>query len=126
MSAHVCIYDPARLETPPYDSVADTGGVAVPKLVLDSGPGGALVQPIRSATRVVVGNQPNAILGIRFQIKASAPIEDGTTLRAGLILRVVDGGESSDLAPLTYSLTETVDSSLRWDRIIEAVVLTGG
>jgi hypothetical protein len=110
-SAHVRIYDPTA------------GEAGIPLLVLDSLAGGALVQPIRSPTRIEQGGQATAILGIRFQIKEAATFIEGQRPRSGLIVRVVDGGQSPELQELPFSLTEAVDSSLRWDRIMDAVLL---
>ncbi len=126
MTAHVRIYDPKRATAADYDPTADTGGTATRVLVFDSGANGAIVQAIRSPTRIDVGGQANGILGVRFQIKREVAAEAGQKLRGGLIIEVVDGGNDAELEALTFSLTDIVDGSLAWDRIYDAVVLTGG
>lgn len=123
-SAHIQLIDPNRLAATAYSATADTGGTATPQLVLDSGVNGALIQPVRSASRLDAGGQPNALLGIRFQLKAEPSASE--TLRAGLRVKVLDGGNSPDLVNYFFSLSEAIDSSLRWGRIFDAVVLTGG
>lgn len=114
MTGHVRIYDPNR------DSTGE------PILVLDSGPQGALVQPLRAPSAIDIGGQPSNLLGIRFQI-TRAPVEvDLTKLGSGLVVRVIDGGNSPLLEIPTYSLGEVMDSTLGWDYIFEATVATGG
>jgi hypothetical protein len=123
-SGHVQIIDLNRRAATAFDPVADTGGVAAPQIVLDSGVGGALIQPIRQPTRIDYGAQPNGLLGIRFQLKIeSVPSEK---LRGGLAVKVVDGGNESDLTLYTFALGEAINSSLAWGRIFEATVITGG
>lgn len=124
-SGRIQIIDPKREGMGDYDPYADSrDGVTPPGLVLDSGVDGALIQPIRSPTRIDVGAQPNAVLGVRFQLKREpGAIGD---LRGGLLVKVLDGGESSDLARYRFSLTEAVDSSLAWGRIYDAVLIAGG
>lgn len=128
-TAHVQVWDPNRDDLPVignrYDPFGDTGGKAEATLVFDSNANGALVQPIRSPGRIDVGDQPNALLGVRFQVKR-IPTETDTVLRGGLLLRVLDGGESPDLVGRAFALQEAVDSSIAWGRIWDAVVVTGG
>lgn len=125
MSAHVRIYDPSRETTTPYNPVTDTGGTRSEVLVYDSGENGAIVQPIRSPSRVDVAGQPGTIQGVRFQLKRIAP-EAGEKLRGGLIVRVVSGGNDPQLEALQFSLGDAFSSSLAWDHIFEASVLAGG
>jgi hypothetical protein len=109
-----------------YDPEEDTSPTPNPGvLVLDTGANGALVQTIRLPTRISQGSQPNAILSIRFQLKREVAPESGQVLRAGLQVQVVDGGNDSGLVGHTFSLVETIDSSLAWDRIWDAVLVTG-
>jgi hypothetical protein len=125
MSARVQIWDPKRAGTlGNYDPTADTGGFPTAALVYDSGENGAIVQPIRSPGRVTVGQQATGIQSIRFQLKRIAP-ELGTTLRGGLRLRVLNGGNDPQLEALVFSLGDAFSSSLAWDHIFEATVLTG-
>jgi hypothetical protein len=124
MTARVQIFDPDRENATDYDPTADTGDKSTPLLVLDSGANGAIVQPIRSPTRILEGQQPTAILGVRFQIKR-APVVS-VPIRAGMTLKVLDGGNDAALVGPLFSLVEGVDSSLAWDRIYDAVLVTGG
>lgn len=112
MTAHVKVFDPNRNGSP--------------LLVLDSGANGALVQPLRTPSSNEVGGQPVGIQGIRFQIKRSATVQSGQHLRGGLVVKVIDGGNSPELEPLTYTLLEVADSSIGWDYIFEATTVTGG
>lgn len=84
--------------------------------------GGALIQPIRSATPVSVGTQATAIQGIRVQ--ATRPTAGLVEATAGLRLRVVDGGQNPGLEPLVFSVKGQPDSSLEWGLILEATVVT--
>lgn len=124
-NAQIQILDP-NLDTilTPYDPVTDTGGQAAPVAVLyDSGENGALIQPIRSPIAVQNGDQTTFILGIRFQCKMpTVP----TAFRAGLRVRVLDGGNVHELERYSYSLTEGFDSSLAWGKTIEATTVTSG
>lgn len=126
MTGRVQILDPKRQTAAAYVPTADTGGTVAPTLVLDSGVDGALIQPIRSPTRIDVGAQATGILGVRFQIRRDIAPEVGQKLRGGLIVKVLDGGNDTQLTLSTFSLTETIDSSLAWGRIYDAVVITGG
>jgi hypothetical protein len=124
-NARIQILDPNLDEIlTPYDPVSDTGGQAASVAVLyDSGPAGALIQPIRSPVAVQNGEQTTFILGIRFQCKMPAT---PTAFRAGLRVRVLDGGNVHELERYTYTLTEGFDSSLAWGKTIEATTVTSG
>lgn len=97
-----------------------------PEVVLDSGENGALIQPLRAPSSIDMGGQPTNLLGVRFQLKRAPEVSEGQVLRGGLAVRVLDGGNAPDLTRWAFSLTEALDSSLAWDRIYEAVVVTGG
>jgi len=125
MNGHIKVFDPKRANATGYNPLTDEGGFPEAALVFDSGENGAIIQPIRSPTRAEVGSQPNAVLGIRFQVKR-LPVEAGQSLRGGLRVQVVDGGNDDQLSRFTYALQETVDSSEAWGRIWDAVVVTGG
>lgn len=125
MTGHLQIIDLRRQSTSDYDALADVGGTSQGVVVLDSGPNGALIQPLRAPLRGDVGGQPSGILGIRFQVKRET-IVSGQTLRGGLAVKVLDGGNSPGLVGPIYSLPEVIDSSLSWDYIFEATVVTGG
>lgn len=126
MSGRLIFTDPDRTSTTPYDAANDTGGESTSLVIWDTGVNGAIIQPIRSPSRIEAGSQPNAILGIRFQCKydeANMPVEP---LRGGLLVQVADGGNAPIPATWRFSVTEGIDSSLMWDRIIDATLVTGG
>jgi len=126
MTGHVQILDLRRGSAGTANAFTDTRAAVEPLIVLDSGANGALIQPMRSATtRGEVGGQPSGLLGVRFQVKQSATITPGERLRGGLAVRVLDGGNAPALVGPLYSLPETLDSSLAWDYIFEAVVVSG-
>lgn len=125
MTGHIQIVDMKRSLTTQANAETNELGTSAPTVVLDSGENGALIQPMRAPSRVEVGAQASGILGVRFQVKSSATITPGTKLRGGLAVRVLDGGNASLLEGKLYSLSEVEDSSLMWDYIFEAVVVTG-
>lgn len=126
MSAQVRIYDVNREQAPSshYNPLTDAGGTVPRTLIYDSGENGAIVQPVRSPTRIEAGIQPNAIIGIKFQLKREP--DPTVTLRGGMTAQVVAAGEATGLTSLTFSLLEGMDASITWHRIIDAAVLTGG
>ena len=125
-TARLQIWDMKRATPGIYNPLADTWtGKVDPLLVLDTGTNGALVQTIRLPTRISQGSQPNAILSIRFQLKRNVDPAAAEGLRSGLQVTIVDGGNDSGLSAHTFELTETIDSSLAWDRIWDAVLVTG-
>jgi len=124
MTGHLKFYDPGRENTTAFDPFTGAGGEAPNNLVLDTGANGALIQPLRSPSRVDVGAQPNGVLGIRFQVKQS--VTAGIELRGGLLIQVIDGGNSQIPDTWRFSLSEAVDTSLMWDRIFDATLITGG
>jgi len=126
MNAHIKIIDPQRQTSTKYDPTADTGGTAAEILVLDSGANGAIIQPIRSPSRIDVGGQANGLLGIRFQFKRNATSMQVGTMRGGLLVQVVDGGNAPIPSTWRFGLAEAIDSSLMWDHIYDATLITGG
>lgn len=108
-----------------YNPTADTGGKSSPIVLLDSGTSGALLQPIRSPGRMEQGQQANAILGLRIQLKREPVVLAGHRLRGGLQLKVLDGGEDPGLTQYQYVTLETIDSSLAWGRIFDVTMVTG-
>lgn len=126
MTGRVQIVDLKRGSAGSADAFADSRAVAAPVIVLDSGPDGALIQPMRAASRGDVGGQPSGLLGVRFQVKRGVAIAEGQKLRGGLAVRVLDGGNAPGLVGPLYALPEVLDSSLAWDYIFEAVVVAGG
>lgn len=115
MSAQIKIYDPKRYAASPEAA-----------LVLDSGANGAIIQPLRAPSMVDFGSQSTAIVALRFQVREDAPIEAGQTLRGGLVVKVIDGGNAAGLERYTFALPEAMDSSLMWGRIFEANVVATG
>lgn len=126
MTGHVQIVDLKRSAAGAANAFTDQRAATAPVIVLDSGSEGALIQPMRAATRGEIGGQPSGLLGVRFQVKRSAVIAEGERLRGGLAVRVLDGGNAPGLVGPTYALPEVLDSSLAWDYIFEAVVVSGG
>lgn len=126
MTGHIQIIDLKRGAAGPADAFTDQRASTDPVVVLDSGPNGALIQPMRGAARLEIGGQPSGLLGVRFQVKRSAQITPGQSLRGGLAVKVLDGGNAPLLVGPIYSLPEVLDSSLMWDYIFEAVVVSGG
>jgi len=126
MNAHIRIIDPQREDSTTYDPTLDTGGVATSAIVFDSGENGAIIQPIRSPSRIDVGGQANGLLGIRFQVKRNESPPAAGTVRGGLLVQVVNGGNLSVPAFWRFGLAEAIDSSLAWDHIYDATLITGG
>lgn len=116
-TGHLQLIDPKSETITRYDSVADSGGVRTgASVVFDSGPGGALIQPIRAAGASNFGDQSVGIQGIRFQ----TTLDLSFVAKSGLVVKVLDGGEDSTLTAFQYALLNGVDSSLAWGRIYEA------
>lgn len=109
-------WDPATDER-----TAPPGTVFDGTVLYDSGERGALVQPIRSAAPITVTTQATNIYSVRFQAVRPA---DGVDLHAGLLLKVVDGGEDPSLESFVYSLKGQPGTSLQWGLILEATVVT--
>lgn len=119
-NAHIQIVDPNRTEVSPYDAVTDTGGTSVALVVFDSGPNGASVEPIRSAVNVEFGSQSVSVQGVRLQTKLALSTDK---LRAGMVVKVLDGGEAPWLEEFQYALTKPFESGYAWGRILEASVI---
>lgn len=119
---HIRIYEEAEQRTA-YDPIADTGGQTPSTLLYDSGPKGALIQPIRGAAPIEFGEQSTMIHSIRFQVVRRVPPE---ALRGGLTIHVVDGGNAPELTVPRFTLKHGYDSSIAWHRILEAVTVGGG
>lgn len=119
--AHIQVIDPKSTVVTPYDARTDTGGETVPAVLWDSGPNGALVQPIRSQTIGDYGAQAVGLVAVRIQ----AAVPDHVELRAGLRIKVLDGGGDAEAARHVYVIGSGIDSSLRWvTRILATVVAT--
>lgn len=128
-SCRLALYDPNRNARGAYNPTTDARAGADPSvLVFDTGANGALIQPMRAAVDMAIGSQPNDINAIRFQlvkvgVEGSSPTQ---VLRAGLTVKVLDGGNAPELEALTFSLTEAIDNSLTWDHLFHATVIVGG
>lgn len=119
-TGHILLVDPKTIGRGKLDPISGERAESVPEEVLfDSGPNGALIQPIRAASLTNFGGQAVGIQGVRFQTKLDVSFE----ARAGLSVRVLDGGEDSTLTGYEYSLSSGVDSTLAWGRIYEARVV---
>lgn len=123
MTAQLRFFDPKRKTAPDYDPKADTGGRVDATMLFDTGPKGAIVQPIRSPSRVDVGGQANGLLGIRFQVKRP-PVD--VPMRGGLLVQVVNGGNAHIPSLWRFGLAEAIGSSFEWDAIYDATLITGG
>lgn len=117
-TAHVKIWDPETLTRTTYDPLTDTGGTGTPEPLWDSGPAGALVQPL---IRVTEQNSGDEIVGFR-QVRIQTTLPPEIHLRSGLRVTVVDGGGSPSLEDFTYVMEEGIDSSLAWGAIITCTV----
>lgn len=92
------------------------GELTVPdQTVLWQGP--ARIQAVRSALNADQGFKYTKITGIRFQV----PLDnDAGLIRAGMQVRVLDGGEDKSLERLQYTVATAVNSTMAWVRTIEA------
>lgn len=87
--------------------------------------GSARIQPLSGASGVLGEFQSTNVRGIRFKIPLGAHKENGEPLdpiRAGLQVYVVDGGEDAILEQYHYVINTGINSSLAWNRTIEATV----
>lgn len=127
--AHIQILDPAvqRTSRGEYDPRTDSWSTpepsGVPEGVLwDSGPQGALVQPLRASSVGDFGAQAVGLVGVRIQAAVPAEVD----LRSGLQIVVLDGGADTESTRHLYVLGSGIDSSLRWVTRMTAMVSSGG
>ncbi len=113
------VVDPDTLDTTPYDPHTDTGGDSVAKVLWDSGDNGALIQPLRAQTVSDFGGQQTGLVAVRIQCNPPDSLE----LRAGLHIRVLDGGSDAEVTRHVYALGSGIDSSLRWMTRLTALVV---
>lgn len=126
-SAHVVIYDPTKASNagaaydPFLDNIAlDPNDIPEECIVWDSGPAGALVQPMRRSIVRAVGGGDQSLSTITIQTAMGPDI----VLQSGLRVRVLDGGNASNLESYVFAIREGFDGSLAWGQIITAEVLT--
>lgn len=126
LNGRIQIIRPANPDLFVYDPITDTttgpeGASADGEILYDSGDRGALIQPIRSAANITVTTQATNLYSIRVQ--ALRPAE-GVDLHAGLLMKIVGGGEDPSLESFVYSLKGQPGTSLQWGLILEANVVT--
>lgn len=115
MNATVTIVDP-NLENMTWNEWTNT--MTGSEIELWSGP--ARVQPIAYYTQQpVIGMSQGAVRRIRVQVPLD---ETRDFVRAGLQLRVTDGGEFADLQNLQFVISSAVNSSYAWLLTIECDV----
>lgn len=127
-TAHVVIYDPTKAtaaEAPAYDPFLDNlsgDPKAIPQecIIWDSGPAGALVQPLRRSIVRAYGGGGESMSTITVQTSMPPDI----ALQSGLRLAVLDGGNASNLEDYVYAIREGFDGSLSWGQIITCEVIT--
>lgn len=85
----------------------------------------ARIQPIRSAQNVNGAFEQAAIRAVRFKIPLDAFVVDNQPIREGLQVYILDGGEDEDLTRFRYVITNGINSSLAWNRTIEAIADLG-
>lgn len=118
-TAHIKIWDPKAASATAYDALTDTGGKATALPLWDSGPSGALIQPLPRVTEQTGGDQNEGYRQVRIQTSLPPDIH----LRSGLRVTVVDGGNNPNLEDFTYVVEEGIDSSLAWGAIITCTVV---
>lgn len=120
-TAHVRVLDPKFADQGAYDPISDTTPPPADPdaaVVFDSGPRGALIQPAN--TKMDRGTQEaDAVNAIRVQ----TTLPPGVVLRAGLRLKVVDGGNFPQLASFEWAVQEAIGSSLQWGAIIHCTAV---
>lgn len=127
-TAHVMIYDPSRAtkaDNPNYDPfrdniAADPQRIPEECVIWDSGPAGALVQPLRRSAVREYGGGGETVSTITVQTSMGPDI----ALQSGLRLAVLDGGNASNLEDYVFAVREGFDGSLSWGNIITCEVVT--
>lgn len=78
--------------------------------------GSARIQPITLPTESSAGKSVLSSRRVRFQV----PLDPARSfVRAGLVVRVTDGGQFPDLADLQFNISSAVNSSYAWLLTIE-------
>jgi hypothetical protein len=127
-TAHIVIYDPDKAtetDDPEYDPfgdniAADPRRIPDECVVWDSGPGGALIQPLRRSVVRAFGGNGEGLSTITIQ--TSMPPE--IVLQSGLRVAVLDGGNATNAEHYVYAIREGFDGSLSWGQIITAEAIT--
>lgn len=119
-TAQVQILDPKFIDDS-YDPEADlTTDVNPESIMWDSGPNGALVQPLLPRIDRRAGEEAQIISTI--QVQTSLPRD--VSLRAGLRLKVIDGGNFPQLEEGVWAIQEGLAGSLAWGALITCTALT--
>lgn len=111
MNGSIEIIDP-NLENLVWDEWTNTSTGSV--IVLWSG--NARIQPINQATDPDGGKSTLANRKVRFQVPLD---ETRDFVRAGLSVRVTDGGQFPDLQNLQFNVSSAINSSYAWLLTIE-------
>lgn len=115
-SAHIQVWDYQRSTPGVYDPIADTTtGAATPILIFDSGPNGAAIQNVRLAAMSPFGDQAVGTRSLHFQTHI-----DASSVRSGLVVRVLDGGNDPSLTEFEYVIEDGTNASNAWGRIYQA------
>ena len=78
--------------------------------------GSARIQPVSQSRDVNGGRSVLATRTVRFQVPLD---ETRAFVRSGLMIRVTDGGQFSDLVDLQFNILSAVNSSYAWLLTIE-------
>lgn len=78
--------------------------------------GNARIQPINQATDPEAGKSVLSTRRVRFQVPLD---ETRDFVRAGLTVRVTDGGQFPDLANMQFNISSAINSSYAWLLTIE-------
>lgn len=111
MNGSIEIIDP-NLENLVWDEWTNTSTGSV--IVLWSGE--ARIQPINQASDLSAGKSRLATRKVRFQVPLD---ETRDFVRAGLSVRVTDGGQFPDLQNLQFNVSSAINSSYAWLLTIE-------
>lgn len=107
MNSVIQIVDP-NMENMSWDEWTNTANNY--EILLWEGP--ARIQPISSITSDVnAGRSVLASRKVRFQVPLD---ETREFVRAGLIVRVIDGGEFAELQNLQFAVSSAINSSYAW------------
>lgn len=117
-NARIQIIDPATIGTTAYNAFTDEGADTEPGVLWDSEADGALIQAIRTTVASDLGGQSVAVVGVRVQCFVPPEV----SLRDGLLIKVLDGGNDHQLVNYRYVLSGGISSSHAWGHILHALV----